>query len=132
MTWTLTAYVPEDVEVIGVLGLLATGASDPAVRDQAACALQASHTKETLPHFAAMLEHTDPAIRLRGVLGFLAFVYGLPAPDRSGTGNKEKPRPRTAYASSEEIARAHVPGREVEAAQFWRVWWVQHRADIMR
>jgi hypothetical protein len=69
-----------DANSVQVLGQIATGSTGAGtlLRQAAAFALQAIHTKEALPYLATFLQDVDPGVRADGIGGMSAFANGLP------------------------------------------------------
>lgn len=81
-TGMLVSYLDENrdpvPEKIAVLGQLATSQSRlPGIQKAAARALRFMHTRDTLPHLAALLDSTDPNLQAEGVLGLAFFANGV-------------------------------------------------------
>jgi HEAT repeat protein len=123
----------KSVEILGQITTAPTELSLP-LRQAAARALGAIHTKQALPYLAALLDDPDPDLRAEGVGGLGSFANGLPVQTSASVPSLAYlQRPTSAaYMSKETDANfALGPGAAKEPRlSFWKTWWLQNRAAL--
>ncbi|HYZ85062.1 MAG TPA: hypothetical protein VE621_11695, partial [Bryobacteraceae bacterium] len=120
---------------------LAAIAADPTfaeLRAPAVRALASIHTKEALSMLAGLLQSSDSDERMKGVFGLSSFANGCPVQTPENVVSMEylqfsKPSP---YRTPETIAhfafRSGPAEQEAELISFWRNWWIEHQAELMK
>jgi hypothetical protein len=114
---------------VTTLARLTAPAPDRDLRVAAATALAAIHTKEALPHLAALLDDPDRELQALGVGGLAMFANNIPIGLHHPAPGEWKYRTeetmRNSVMSADVIARD--PGRYLG---FWKTWWAAHRAEL--
>jgi hypothetical protein len=120
------------VEVLGHIAA-STGSSQP-LRESAARALVAIHTKQALPYLAALLDDPDPNLRSEGIGGLGSFANGLPVQTPAGVPSLAYlQRPASApYMTKATVANFALGPAPADATRlsFWKAWWLQNRASL--
>lgn len=120
---------------------LAAMAADPSfaeLRAPAVHALASIHTREALPILATLLESSDPGERMKGVFGLSSFATGCPVqtPDNVVSMSYLRTSRTGPYSTPETVAhfafRRGPAEQEAELISFWRNWWIDHRAELMK
>jgi hypothetical protein len=128
-----------DANSVQVLGQIATGSTGAGIllREAAALALRAIHTKEALPYLAAFLDDPDAGVRAEGIGGMSAFANGLPVQTPANVVSMAYLKyPASApFQTAETLANfamgAESIGRnETGYLSFWKTWWMQNRAAL--
>jgi hypothetical protein len=133
---------PEDSEAILALGRIATEFTDldmPMLQKSAARALNALHTKETLPALIALLDSDDAEVGGLAMNGICLFVRNGPIvtpqsiPSGSWRQSREPAPFRTkdtdAYCWMNPLPASWAPP---EYKAFWKTWWQAHSQEVMR
>ncbi|MBS1859311.1 MAG: hypothetical protein JST11_28310 [Acidobacteria bacterium] len=133
---------PDDNEAVRSIGHLATAYSDldmPELSRGAVEALIAIHTKQTLPALFALLDSPDAVVVGRALNGICLFVRNSPVvnaarvPMISIIQTKEPAPYRTpetdAYCNISPTTNDNNPP---ECRNFWKKWWQEHAADVMK
>lgn len=113
-----------------------TAANRP-LREAAAHALAAIHTKESLPFLAQLLSDGDAALRAEAIGGLSSFANGMPVQTASGTpslAHLQLPAGGP-YQTPETIANFAMGSRAIEQNEsryltFWQTWWSQQKGQL--
>ncbi len=127
---------PQAVRALGALALRPEAVAG--LRENAAYALRAIHTKESLPALAALLDEDAERVSSYALSGFCLFVRNAPpvtpqsVPSMSWMQSRE-PAP---YLTPETERYCLMGGRpdpsrnKAEYVSFWKSWWAANRADL--
>jgi hypothetical protein len=122
---------PEAIQLLGEFSNDATLKAD--LREAAAMALSAMHTRESLPYLAKLLDDPNPKLRGRGVIGLSFFANGIGV--QSPYGGPTMPHlnnPSPSAYRTEQTARylGFDAANETEWIAFWKAWWQEHQFDF--
>ncbi|HTB10816.1 MAG TPA: hypothetical protein VK752_04560 [Bryobacteraceae bacterium] len=136
---SLMSYSNEDPSGARSLGLLAFQEfAEPAVRENAAYALRAIHTKETLPALAALLDSNDTEIQSRALSGFCLFVRNAPPVTAQSVPSMSwlQTRQPVPYLDAETQRYCPLGGTVYQSGDasayvnFWKSWWTTHQSQL--
>jgi len=127
-----------DAQSVTALGQIASAAtSNTALREAAAHALAAIHTREALPSLAALLDDNDASVRAEGVGGLGAFANGLPVQTSAANSSLSHLQlPPTAPYKTEATVANFAQGLQTVATKeagyisFWKSWWTENRSSL--
>jgi hypothetical protein len=122
---------PEAIQLLGEFSIDRT--LPPSLREAAAQALSAMHTRESIPHLAKLLDDPNPALRARDVVGISLFANGKGAQDPSGGPSMPHlNNPPPSAHRTEQTARylGFDSANETEWIAFWKAWWLKHQFDF--
>ncbi len=131
----------DDGEAVRALGTLALrDPAEPGLRENAAYALRAIHTKETLSALVALLDGKEDRVRSHALSGLCLFVRNAPAvtPQSVPSMSWLQSRPPTPLLNPETQRYCLLGGISDRAADldeyisFWKSWWSEHQVDIER
>ena len=133
---------PEDREAILAIGRMATEFADldlPLLQRSAARALNALHTKETLPTLITLLDSKDAEVGGLALNGICLFVRNAPIvrPEAILSGSWRQSREPAPFRTKDTDAYCWMdplPGSWAppEYKAFWKTWWHDHREEVMR
>lgn len=130
-------YQNPDLVSTGALARLAkTGTPVPRLQSSAAHALRLLASRETLPHFAKLLDSPDALVRYEAVCGFATFtqVGDEPIVERIKRGPHILSQPQGQFATADTIA--HYPSLsgfqadEGRYEHFWKNWWSENKSKL--
>lgn len=126
-----------DLVSTGTLARLAkTRTPVPRLQSSAAHALRLLASRETLPHFAELLDSPDALARYEAVSGFATFtqVGDEPIGERLKRGLHILSQPHGQFATADTIA--HYPSLsgfqadEGRYVRFWKNWWSENKSQL--
>ncbi len=137
---SLMAYSnSSDAEAVRALGALAMrDHPEPGLRENAAYALHAIHTKEALPALVALLDDTSDRVRPQALSGLCLFVRNASAltSDSVPSMSWMQIHPPTPFLNPETehwclLGGTTGPAGDLDAyASFWKSWWNEHQLEI--
>jgi hypothetical protein len=127
----LMSYTNEDPSGVRALG-------SPALREHAAYALRAIHTKEALPALAVLLDSKNAIIQSQALSGFCLFVRNAPivTPQSVPSMSWLQTRQPAPFLNPETERYCHpggtvYPSGDLAAyVNFWKSWWYAHKVEI--
>jgi hypothetical protein len=127
----LMSYTNEDPAGVRAL-------STPTLRERAAYALRAIHTREALPALAALLDSKDEMIQSNALAGFCLFVRNAPTitPQSVPLMSWLQTRQPAPFLNPETERYCHPGGTVYPSGDpaayvnFWKSWWSAHQVEI--
>jgi len=136
----LMVYSNGDPDAVRALGTLALRDPAPdALRQNAAYALRAIHTKEALPALVALLDNKQERIRPYALSGLCLFVRNAPAVNAESVPSmswmqSRKPAPLLNPETESHCLLGAAPPNgttDLDAyASFWKSWWSEHQSEF--
>ncbi|MEZ5362909.1 MAG: HEAT repeat domain-containing protein [Bryobacterales bacterium] len=122
-----------DPDAIAALAEIAKDkALSDGLRHAAAHSLAWMHTRESVPHLAALLDDESPELKQSAVIGLSFFANGVGVQSEDGPSMRYLNEAKPSEFSSSETAKylGFDEERSDEFVAFWRDWWNQHRLDF--
>lgn len=99
-----------------------------ALRAAAAAALTRIHTRESVPYLAALLNDPDSEFQALGVGGIARFANNVPIGEHHPAPGDWKYRTDETLRYS--VLDARIIQSRPEILAFWKLWWMQYRAEL--
>jgi hypothetical protein len=128
----------QDPQYIETLGKLIAPGANTYLRNCAAYALRAIHSKETLLYLAQLCESESQELRYHCVIGMASFANNLPVQNSQnlknmGWAKSESKGPYTTDETLKNFPSLELYNKEESKyVEFWKNWWGENKATLLR
>lgn len=128
----------QDAQYIETLGKLIAPDANTYLRKCAAYALRAIHSKETLVYLAQLCDSESQELRYDCVIGMASFANSLPVQNSQnlknmGWTNSESKGPYTTDETLKNFPSLELYNQEEpKYVGFWKKWWAENKATLLR